>query len=102
MTYYIYKIYEKNINDIFYIGSTNNINKRKFSHKKNTNNKVSKKYNIKLYQYIRLCGGWDNFNMDIYEILDTNDKIECLKKECQLVKELKPQLNTVINICNKV
>lgn len=98
MNYYIYKIYEKSNEDIFYIGSTNNFNKRKFSHKKSCNNKSSKKYKLKLYKYIRECGGWDMFNMEIYETLENCIKKDCLSKEHNIVNELKPKLNTNFNI----
>lgn len=100
--FYIYKIYEISNNDIFYIGSTNNFKKRRYMHKKNTTNKVSKKYKLKLYKYIRECGGWDKFNMEIYETLDTDNKRECLLREHTLVNELKPQLNTNYKICKVV
>ena len=40
MKYYIYKIIDKNNNEEFYIGSTNNFSSRKSHHKKNVNNKV--------------------------------------------------------------
>lgn len=96
--FYIYKIYEiKNI-EIFYIGSTNNFKKRKYSHKKNTMNKRSKGYSLKIYKYIRECGGWDNFTMEIYELIDTIDRKECLKREHEIVNDLKPSLNTNFNI----
>ena len=99
MKYYIYKIFEINNVDIFYIGSTNNFNKRKSMHKKNTNNKVSKKYKLKLYKYIRECGGWDNFDMVIYETIECDDRKIVLQREHTIVNELKPRLNTNFNIC---
>lgn len=94
MTYYIYKIYDIKCDDIFYIGSTNNISKRKCSHKKCVNNKRSKKYKLKLYSYIRNCGGWDNFDMVLIEEIE--NKQNGLKREYELIKELKPKLNTFI------
>ena len=93
MKFCIYKIYDKNCNDIFYIGYTNNFNRRKCSHKKSTTNKKSKKYKLKLYTYIRECGGWDNFVMEVIEYVE--DRIIGLKREKELILELKPQLNVM-------
>lgn len=96
--FYIYKIYEIANEDIFYIGSTNNFKKRKHSHKRCITNKRSKKYKLKLYKYIRECGGWDKFNMVIMEEIETDIKKECLIREHNIVNELKPRLNTNFNI----
>lgn len=90
----IYKIFQQSIPDIFYIGSTINFSQRKSSHKKYTHNKVSKKYHYPLYQYIRGCGGWNNFSMEIIEKYPCNSKIEGLKKEQEIIEILKPKLNT--------
>jgi predicted GIY-YIG superfamily endonuclease len=47
---YIYKLY--NDDDVeFYVGSCKDIKERKRTHKYNSNNPKSKKYNSKVYKY---------------------------------------------------
>jgi hypothetical protein len=94
----IYKIFQEEFPDIFYIGSTANFSQRKSNHKKNHNNKSSKKYNYPLYQYIRKTGGWINgkWNMIVYEEYPCEDKKQGLTKEQEIIDLLKPKLN-----CNK-
>jgi len=86
--YFIYGIY--NNDNLIYIGSTNNFNKRKTTHlcnikKNNTNSK------IKLYQYIKK----NNLTVDI-EILSIHDnctKDEIAIVEAEYIKINKPILN---------
>ena len=93
----IYKIFCKdlNITDI-YIGSTTDFNKRKNQHKNDCNNENYRKYNIKLYQFIRNNGGWDNFEMIIVEEYSCNSKLEAEIKERYFIEELKSNLNCII------
>lgn len=92
----IYKLYCKNKPELFYIGSTNNFTRRRFQHKKNTNNKVKKSYHRLLYKTIRDNGGWENF---IIESIDTFDNIELQKiKEQEYINLYCPPLN--INRCH--
>jgi len=91
----IYKIYQPEIPDMFYIGSTINFSGRKSSHKKYCHNKVSKKYKYPLYQYIRACGGFQNFTIEIIEKYPCISKGEGLSKEQEWINLLKPQLNSI-------
>lgn len=93
----IYKIFCKdlNITDI-YIGSTTDFNKRKIKHKSDCYNENDRKYNIKLYQFIRNNGGWDNFEMIIVEKYSCNSKLEAEIKERYFIEELKATLNSYI------
>ena len=91
----IYKIYQLDSPDIFYIGSTTNFSSRKSNHKKYCNNKVSKKYKYPLYQYIRAIGGFEKFNFEIVENYKCNTKEEALIKEQYYIDLLKPKLNTI-------
>ena len=79
----IYKLIKKDaINDEnIYIGSTTNFIQRKHGHKTSCNNKKSKKYNYKKYQYIRLNGGWDEWNMIEIEKYPCNDNNEARARE---------------------
>ena len=62
--YYIYQIKCKdpNVKD-FYIGSTRHWGQRKISHKHSCINNS----NYKLYQYINMNGGWENWEMVLLE-----------------------------------
>ena len=91
----IYKIYQLEIPEIFYIGSTTNFSSRKSNHKKYCNNKVSKKYKYPLYKYIRACGGWDNFTIEIIEKYQCKTKEYGLQKEQEYIDLLKPKLNSM-------
>lgn len=95
MKYVFYKIINKSNDKEFYIGSTKNFTSRKSHHKKNVNNRRSKKYWCKLYQYIRTNGNWDNFEMVIICQEEMPTKQDALKKEQQLINELNPTLNSI-------
>lgn len=89
----IYKIHQKEIPDMIYIGSTINFNQRKSNHKKNCTNKVSKKYKTPLYQYIRACGGWNKFEFTLVEKFPCNSKGEGLHREKVLIEFFNAKLN---------
>lgn len=91
----IYKIYQTELPDMIYIGSTNNFSKRKSNHKKSCYNKVSKKYKIPLYQYIRACGGWDKFTMEQIGKYPIKSKGEGLQKEKELIEFYNAKLNSI-------
>lgn len=95
MKYWIYKIIDKNNNEEFYIGSTNNFSSRKSHHKKNVNNKSGKKYWCKVYQYIRANGNWENFDIIILEAGTCEDKEYYKQKEQEYIDKLKPTLNSM-------
>jgi len=92
----IYKFYckDNNINDI-YIGHTVDFNSRKSKHETRCNNINDEGYNIKLYQFIRNNGGWDNWNMIEIEKYPCNDIDEALDRETYWYNLLKPSLNTL-------
>ena len=77
-----------------YVGRTSNFKRRIFQHKKNCRNRTSKKYKYKLYQYIRQCGGFDNFQ---FSIIDKADNIDDAKQLERLYYDiLKPNGNTCV------
>jgi hypothetical protein len=90
----MYKIVcnDLNITDS-YIGHTTDFKSRKYQHKNRCNNENNKKYNLKVYQYIRNNGGWDNWSMIMIEEYDCNSKLEATKRERKLIEELKATLN---------
>jgi len=91
----IYKIYLKENPEECYIGSTINFSRRKSQHKKNINNRVSKKYHYPLYQYIRALGGFDKFDIDIVENFPCQTKQEGLNREKVLIDIHKAKLNSI-------
>ena len=74
MYIYIYRLYciDESIQEC-YIGSTNNIKHRLIAHKTNCNNIKSKKYNYKLYTFIRAHGGFDNWLCEIIDAWECED-----------------------------
>ena len=95
----IYKLCCKdpNITDI-YIGSTINFKKRKYDHKWNCNNNIekNKKYNLKIYKFIRDNGGFENWTMIMLEQYNCNNKKELQSRERYWIEELKSSLNSEI------
>ena len=92
----IYKLCCKdaNITEI-YIGSTVNKHRRKAHHKSVCNNPNHMSYNIRLYQFIRDNGGFDNWDLIILEEYPTENKNELTWKEREWVELLKPVLNSI-------
>ena len=76
-----------NIKDI-YIGHTTNFTKRKQSHKNSCSTK-----DIKVYQFIRDNGGWDNWEMIEIEKCSFNDANEARARERYWIETLNSSLN---------
>ena len=89
----IYKIAHK-YSPYVYIGSTTNFNRRKSQHKECCNNKNSTRHNFKVYQIIRECGGWDNFEMVLVAKCPCDDKKELHAKEFEYQQLFHANLNT--------
>ena len=91
----IYKIYclDESIKDC-YVGLTTDFIRRKYSHKTNSQLK-----NLRLYNFIRENGGWDNWKMEIiykFENDEFADKYYCEEIETNFINEHIATLN-----CNK-
>tara|TARA_R110000772_G_scaffold246017_1_gene359645 strand:+ start:20 stop:517 length:498 start_codon:yes stop_codon:yes gene_type:complete len=84
---FIYKIWKEDCDD-FYIGSTVDFRKRKWAHKAACTNPNCHGHHYNLYQHIRANGGWGSWSMDIIEECETQDR------EIEIIKEMKPSLNT--------
>ena len=90
--FYEIKCNDSNITD-FYIGSTNNYNRRKFQHRKSCYNRRHKKYWTKVYLFIRENGGFDNWIFTIIEepFIETIQEGRLI--EYEYISKLKPKLN---------
>jgi len=92
--YTIYQIVCKNesIKET-YIGSTVNLKDRISKHKYDCNNPNSKSYNAKVYQFMRLNGGFTNFKFIVLKEKECVDNYEAHRIEQQYITELKSGLN---------
>ena len=90
----IYKIVcnDSNITDC-YVGHTTEFTKRKNNHKSNCNNENSNKYNLNVYEFIRINSGWDNWSMIEIEKYPCNDNNESCARERYWLETLKANLN---------
>ena len=94
----IYKLFCKDA-DEFYIGSTTNFHQRKWQHKSSCNNVNTKDYNYPVYKYIRNNNGFNEWEFEILELGEYQDK-NCMKnRERYFIETLKPSLNS--NIPNR-
>ena len=89
----IYKIEHIEKDDLIYIGHTTNFTKRKKQHKTSSKSERPRFYNLKLYEMIRKNGGWDMFRMLEVEKFSCSDKREAERRENEVMKELKANMN---------
>ena len=89
----IYKLINYDYPDLVYVGSTTNFTKRKQHHKEGVYNTDCKKHNIKVYNTIRECGGWDNWNMIKICDFSCNDRREAEQEEDKYMLLLKSTLH---------
>ena len=90
----IYKLEHIENEDLVYVGHTTSWDEHKYQHKSRCNNEKDKKFNLKVYQMIRENGGWDCFQMLEVEKYPCKDKREAEKRETEIMKELKPKMNS--------
>ena len=90
----IYKIVCNNleIKDC-YVGATVNFTVRKHKHKSDCHNEKSTGYNQKVYQFIRLHGGWVNWSMIEIEQYPCTSSLESKKRERFWLETLNASLN---------
>ena len=81
-----------NITDL-YVGSTTNFTKRKSQHKDSCCNEGSKCHHYKVYQFIRVNGGWGNWSMVEIEKFTCDDSNEAYKRERFWMESLNATLN---------
>ena len=93
----IYKLLKQDDydNKNIYIGSTTNFRGRKNCHK-NSCITDNPKYNIKVYQFIRDNGGWEQWTMIQLEAFPCETKKELETRERYWIEQMKPVLNCMI------
>ena len=89
----IYKIQNKELDELLYVGHTTHFLNRKVQHKRNCYNPNAKSYNLKLYTTIRDNGGWDAFNMVVIKEFPCKNKQEALTEEDRVMRQTKSSLN---------
>ena len=77
-----------------YIGSTINFRARWTKHKSVCYKENCPAYKFKLYKFIRKNGGWSNWIMFPFDVLETDDYVAVRKKEKELIIINNSQLNT--------
>jgi len=94
----IYTIYQIVCNDSnitkTYIGSTKDMKDRIETHKSSCNSSNSKKYNYKIYKFIRANGGFTNFKFIVLKELECANEYEAYQIEQTYINELKSELNS--------
>jgi len=80
----------------FYIGSSYEFKQRCRAHKSYCNNENDKRYNYKLYKYIRENGGWDAWEIILLYDYPCKNRNELHLEEQRAVKEYKSTLNTQV------
>ncbi len=89
----VYKLCCDSVNE-FYIGSSFDMKDRKLRHKFACNNPNFKKYNYKVYQYIRANGGIDKWKYEILVEKEFENKNALVIKEQECIKLFNPSLNS--------
>ena len=80
-----------------YVGQTTDFIRRKAQHKSRCNNiNDKKKYDLKVYSYIRDNDGWNNFDMIEIEKFACSDGNEARSRERYYLEQLNANLNYVI------
>jgi hypothetical protein len=77
-----------------YVGSTVSVRNRKSKHKYNCNNVNATGYNLRLYQYIRENGGWENWVLIELEQIEYERKPELHARERYHMEILGATLNS--------
>ena len=79
-----------------YVGSTTNFRQRKAQHKSDCCNEKSKKYDLRVYTFIRDNGGWENWDMIMIHRQSCVDALEAHTIERGYVESLGATLNCIL------
>jgi len=83
----IYTIRERGTDNIFYVGSTVCLRKRRNRHKYCCTNVDNKSYNYEVYQYIRSIGGWEMIILEELHAFPCDTRQELELEEGSVYKE---------------
>ena len=83
----IYTIRERGTDNIFYVGSTCSLRKRRSAHKHNCIKIGNNKYHLDIYQYIRELGGWEMIIIEELHAFPCDTKQELTKEEGRVQKD---------------
>ena len=97
LNYCIYKWAHKECND-FYIGHTNDFEKRKKEHIKSCNVPKDKNHHQRKYVMMRENGGIENWEMVVLEEFYAENREEAEKVEQKWILELQPSLNECASV----
>jgi len=93
MVFVIYKIFNDNFPEMFYFGSTENFDNRKYTHKSACNNPTASNHNLKIYRFIRDNGGWNDWQMKpVAKLPEGTTKLEATIQEEQMRVEFDAKL----------
>ena len=91
----MYKIVCNNLNiKQTYVGHTTNFTSRKYHHKTHCVNTNDENHNLKVYQFIRENGGWNNWSMLQIEEFSCNNFHEATLRERYWYENLNSELNS--------
>jgi hypothetical protein len=79
-----------------YVGHTTNFRQRKSQHKSACNKETGKSYKIRLYNFIRENGGWDNWDMIVINRQSCADQLEAHTVERNYIETLNAMLNCYV------
>lgn len=90
----IYKIVCKDleVKDL-YVGSTTDLCRRRYEHKKNCTHSCSKHHHLFVYRFIREHGDWDNWDVILVELYPCGTKEQLLARERHHIEQLGATLN---------
>lgn len=92
----IYKIYDTEKPEQFYIGSTHQQLSSRLAHHRGSS-KEPRKAGCKLYQYVNNIAGWDRMKIELIEFINKEVRKDELEKiEGKYQREMKPTLNKSI------
>jgi hypothetical protein len=93
----MYKIVSNDLNITdCYVGSTTEFTKRKSNHKSDCTNANGKRYNFKVYKFIRDNGDWQNWSVILIEMYPCTNHLESLQRERFWCEHLNASLNSLV------
>lgn len=94
-TIYMISCKDKNLTSEIYVGQTKDFKDRRWHHVGCSKNPKSKKYNFKLYQFIRHYGGFENWEMRPLETFECSNEDDAREKELYYYQKLNATLNSI-------